>query len=702
MIPTVDDLASAPLVHRFGDVFNPPALTNFRGTVQVALDITAIRNLNFPPYACSDSFPPITWSDSATAGLFVNGRYFPSTGTNITFRWLPDRVERRAEHEGLQLHSETILVVGRMAALVRLRVTNVSGHRRLTRLRFGLKSTVTHNTWEWTGPIAPSENDNQAIFDERRRAILFRARHSPAVSLQGVIPHATQLSANGLDFERELGPGESWELVYVNVIDEDAQKAGRVYDDIAAAPSAELARARECWNAELAAAFTPGNDRYSGSLPRLETEDDDVRRLYHQAVMGVVYFKREFPGRAEGRTYTTLMPRYWQTLTWLWDYQLGSVVHVLLDPAVAKRLLELWMTRDVHTFMATEGLSGQGIGAWYAANDHAMTKTIHDYVRWSGDRAWLGAKIQCADGNHQRVVDRLRGYAKGWEKHRAASGLADYGNLANLLECVKAYEHEVAGLNAANVYGLRVTADMLELLDLGPQAGELRADAETLLAEVQKLYVEGQGCWAARHRDGRLVPVRHCFDLHTILNLVPDALSTKQREEMLRLFREELQTPTWMHALSPRDGDAVFDNRPDHQWTGAYPAWPAETAAGLYRIGEVDIAFDWLKGIAKTALQGPFGQAHFAESVFEPDAGGARKAPSDYPWLTDWGCAAAAAWARVIIESIFGVEATLRDGLRARPQLKGLRTGARLVNLPYQGGLYTVDAGGVHRQTGPL
>jgi hypothetical protein len=31
MIPTVDDVRSSPLVHKFGDMFNLPGLTNFLG-----------------------------------------------------------------------------------------------------------------------------------------------------------------------------------------------------------------------------------------------------------------------------------------------------------------------------------------------------------------------------------------------------------------------------------------------------------------------------------------------------------------------------------------------------------------------------------------------------------------------------------------------------------------------------------------------
>ena len=103
MIPAVDDLGSSPLVHRFGDCFNPPGLTNFIGCVQADIDVLGIRSLNFPPFACSDT---------TTAGLFIDGNYFPSTGSAITFRWFPDRIERSAEYEGLKLTTTTVLAEG--------------------------------------------------------------------------------------------------------------------------------------------------------------------------------------------------------------------------------------------------------------------------------------------------------------------------------------------------------------------------------------------------------------------------------------------------------------------------------------------------------------------------------------------------------------------------------------------------------------
>jgi hypothetical protein len=50
-----------------------------------------------------------------------------------------------------------------------------------------------------------------------------------------------------------------------------------------------------------------------------------------------------------------------------------------------------------------------------------------------------------------------------------------------------------------------------------------------------------------------------------------------------------------------------------------------------------------------------------------------------------------------VIESIFGVEPTLYDGLRATPQLTAFDPHARLEGLHYQGAEYTVSASGVKR-----
>jgi hypothetical protein len=679
MIPTVESVQSSPMTHRFGDLFNPPGLTNFLGCVQVDIDPVAIRSFAFPPFAMGDA---------VTAGLFVDGKFFPAHGAAVTFVWRPDRIERTCELNGLRLHSTTVLAVGKMAAIVRLSVENRSGTARKVPLKLGLRGGITKSVTPWNNAVPPSETDNTVELDRSRGALRFTAKQSTAVLIQGC-PAARDVTPVGLRLELELNAGESRHVDFISVIGETPTDAQRVYDTLAGGIEAEIARAHENWNAELRAMFTPGNDRYSGHLPTLETNDAEILKIYHLAAAGLAYFKRETPYSVHGRVYGTLLPRYWQTVTFLWDYSLSSVAHALLDPAVMKANLRRWMKLDVHKHFGTEFLTGAGVGPWYAVNDFAMSVIARDYLRFNGDRAFLGETV-----GDRRVADYLHKYAHNYGDFQTTSGLADYGGLNNLLECVNTYLHEVASLNAANVFNLRFAAELADLRSDPAGARKLRETATALAERVNELYVPGRGYWHARFPDGSLREVRHVYDFFTVINTMGDLLSERQKREMVDFFRRELMTPTWLHALSPDDDDAMFSTRPDHQWNGAYPAWPPQAVMALYRAGEVDLAFDWLKGLSKSANQGPFGQAHFCESVIPPEAGGAIKAPSDVPWINDWTCSSIGSWTAVIIESIFGVQAGL-GAIDARPQFGRFDPKAVLRNVAWQGKQFTVTRTGL-------
>lgn len=686
MIPVVTDLKSSPMIHKFGDIFNPPGLTNFIGCVQCDIDIFGIRSLNFPPFACSDT---------VTANLYINNKFFPSTGSPVTFTWYPDRIERESEYDGLRLKTITALAVNQSAVMSELTVHNISGAPREIEIKLGLRGWVTKSVSAWNNPLPPAEHDNEIIIDNGRNALLFKARQSSAAMIQGTSKKPDTIYRNGLIFKFKMQPGEEWELSFVNALGETVEEVHHTYDALINQVPSKIREVRDYWNDELKAVFTPGNDRYSGYLPTLVTDDKDILKLYHIGILGVIYFKRDNPHSVYGRAYDTLMPRYWQTVTFLWDYSLSSLVHGMLDPAVMKKYLELWMDLDIHKHFGTEYLTGSGVGPWYSVNDFAMSGIARDYLRWTGDFEWLEKTIETSDRESIRVYEYLRKYATNWHRFKTKSGLADYGGLNNLLECVNTYVHQVASLNAANVFNMRFAAELLEMKGDTDGAKRMIEEAKTLVETIRKLYIKGKGYWRALFPDGNLVEVRHCYDLLTILNTLHGDLSETQKEEITGFFKREMQSPVWMYALSRDDDDAMFSVRPDHQWTGAYPAWPPQTALGLYRIGQADTAFEWLKGLAKSANQGPFGQAHFAETVIETEYGGARKAPPDIPYITDWTCSSNGSWASVIIEGIFGVNATLQKGITASPQFGVFDPNAELRNLNYQGTNYTVTKKGL-------
>jgi hypothetical protein len=266
----------------------------------------------------------------------------------------------------------------------------------------------------------------------------------------------------------------------------------------------------------------------------------------------------------------------------------------------------------------------------------------------------------------------------------------------NLMEAVSTYIHEVAAMNAGNVYGMRFVAALLDRRGDSLRARQYRAEAKDLAGRINRLlYVEGKGWWKCGQSDGSFLESRHCFDLLTILDTMLEDLGERQKREMARFFWDELYTPLWMHALSPGDADASWKPgasrglRSDHTWIGAYIAWPPMTARGLYKIDSASRVSAWVREFAKTARQGTFGQAHFVATTFPPDAGGVRKDPAG-----GWSEVAGGCFLNMVIDTIFGAELTLDGGIQVTSRVDDFDPSARLVKLIHQGKDYTISRQG--------
>ena len=693
LIPAAADFASDVIVDRYDDMVNPPGLTNFLGAAQVDHDITGVRNVNFPP---------VSTGDTSTAALWLDGRLFRSTGAPVSMRWRPDRVERWAESDGLEFRSETVTPFGVYGIVVDLEVRNSTAVERTVRLGFSVASGVTRSRSPWLAPTPPSAVNRLLPAGDRPAVIGFPDplddADAPAVAVQGVDRAGATVRGSRIEATLTIPPGGRDRIGFVKVTGVDRDATLRAYDETVGGVGTVAAAAEQRWDEVLRAAFTPGNDEFDGHLPILQTENDALRRLYWWGVLGVIWFRRDNPASLLGRVYDTLMPRYWQTTTFIWDFSLSSMVHALLDPEPMRRQLEHWISTDIHTHFGTEWLTGGPVGYWYSVNDYAMTRLVRDFVRWNRRSEFLSTRLAASDGQQRPIAEHLRSWSLAWQEFRGKHRLADYGDIDNLLECVSSYVHEVASLNAADVWCMRAAAEVADLDGDTAAAGELRGLADRHAAEVRQLYVPDGGYWYARQPDGRMVEVRHCYDFATVGGTIAADLTEEERAGMVDFFVRELQTPSWMRALSPYDEDASFSLRPDHQWNGAYPAWPADAARALIELGRPDIVASWLPGLARTANQGPPGQAHFVEEAAEPLNGGARKSPPQYPYLIDWSCSSAGAWAALVVEGLFGVQVDLDGTVSARPRLAEVDPDARLRNLRVGDQLWQVSASGISPQ----
>ena len=691
-IPTVEDLASDLVVDRFDDMINPPGLTNHWATAQVDHDVLAVRSLNVPP---------VSQGDSISAQLYVGGRLARSYGRPVEVRWRPDRVERRTVVDGWEVRTVTVCPPGEPGVAVQVDVTDVTGTARTLRLGAWLDSTVTRSAGAWPSAEPPQATNTLERSGSRR---VGRPADGSAVSVQGLVDGDgadivdSSSTARLTEVVRDVAAGGSVRVAYVHTVATTLDEASAAFDRIARDVPGACEASRASWDASLRALFTPGNDEFGGSLPVLVTSDDALRRLYWWGAMGVLWFRRDNPASVLGRTYDTLMPRYWQTTTFIWDYSLSSTVHALLDPQVMRRQVEHWVGLDIEKHFGTEWLTGGPVGYWYSVNHYAMTRLVHDYLRWHGDHAFLESKFTTPDGRTATLGDDVRDWAVAWQRQRTGSGLADYGEVDNLLECVSSYVHEVASLNAANVWNLRTAARISELQGRREDAARLDAEAAELLPKVLELYVPGAGFFHARQPDGSLVQTRHCYDFATVGTTIADDLPQSQRDEMVEFFVRELRTPSWMRALSPWDDDAGWSLRADHQWNGAYPAWPADSARAAIALGHPEAVLEWLPGLARTANQGPPGQAHFVEEAVEPINGGARKTPPQLPYIIDWSCSSAGAWCELVLSGIFGVDVALDGTVTAGGCIDAVDPDARLEDLVVQGRTYDVVGGQVHER----
>jgi hypothetical protein len=139
--------------------------------------------------------------------------------------------------------------------------------------------------------------------------------------------------------------------------------------------------------------------------------------------------------------------------------------------------------------------------------------------------------------------------------------------------------------------------------------------------------------------------------------------------------------------------------RPDHQWNGAYPAWPADAGRALAALGAHDVAAEWIEGLARSANQGPTGQAHFVGEAVPGINGGARKAPPQLPYINDWACSSSGAWVQFVIEGLFGLDAATGEAPAARSALSELDPEAVLRGVVLRGRSYDVHADGRIEET---
>jgi hypothetical protein len=584
-IPTLDEMAGGWIPMQ--NVANPPAVHNFHDMLLVSRDLTSF-------YCYPDDW---LWSGGPRFGyppvkLTISGKQYQAAEC----RWYPYRALRRnRDCDGLAVETDTRMLNEHRAVLVRIRIANPGAK--------GVKSEIALSV---AGSLQP---DGITVLNTAQRpgyAVAVRPAQKADATTTGngvVLWHWNVVIPAGGKKVIELVAGDGKANESDQTVADVARWSGKF--------GGEFEGFKRCWEQRWADAFTPGNRHFSGSLPVLVTDNAELKRNYYMGAVTMLVLERT-QSPVSPRSFITSGER-WPGTQYYWDASMQATAWALLEPAGMKATLRRWLVQNVRSGVAINLSDTSGFDATqydhitgYAFNACTIFKTAFDYLRITGDLAFLDEKL--SDG--ETVLQRMDDMAMDWKTLVLPdSPLANYGENANLLECAPAYIHRVASANAQDVWMMRRAAQLQDLKGNAARALELRGEAGDLLPAVLNLYKTGDGVWYGLHKDGTRVELRHCVDYIYVGDAIAEDLSPTTKREMTNFVERELFTRDWMRAMSQKDAAAADSDRPDHGPMGAYDGWIPLTAGAMWRLGYPNDAFEFYCRTTAVTLEGPFAQA---------------------------------------------------------------------------------------------
>ncbi len=591
-LPELDQLASGWL--DVDELAHLPSLHNFHQMAVCAPDLLGIHFWTRESQLFEGSGPRfMVYRSYPRLALLIDGI---AADTSVC-RWFPYQAVRRTVRREWEVTTTTRLVFEESGLLYEIRVRNDAGTRR--RLDLLVQAP---------GESAPGSPNPVAVLDDPVQDLLVTAAATPPDKIE----QTGEIVSQGWSPMVEPGGEIVIRLVQAEGADSDevCQRAQRWAAGFAAVWGDTADRWRNRWR-EM---FTPGNDHFSGNAPILETDDTAVARLYYASLLTLLVLHRTDLALCD-RVFVTSGERD-RGDVFFWDTSMFSRLFALLEPRGMSEQLGLFLRIDPHggavfnldtkAFRGGQYLPGYARGYWYAANDMSLFRLVHDYIAVTDDVDFLDERI-----GDRTVADHLEDLATTWRSLLTReNGLADYGTVDNLLECVPTYTHEVASLNAANVWMMRALASWLDRTGRRAEADALRTDVDSLATRILDRYVPGEGVWSVVDRDCSRRTVRHCYDFISTARFMADRLDGDHRREMVAFVERELLSDTWMRAMSLDDPAAELSDRPDHGPYGAFGAWPAMAAEAMLLLDAPDAALDLLHRVVPATREGPFGQAY--------------------------------------------------------------------------------------------
>jgi hypothetical protein len=647
-LPDLKDLSTGWIRRYPTQLAAMPGLNNDIGSIQMEADPVAVKHPVFPPYSGGNEISGIS---------IINGKNIAQVSDGVEIRWTAYGTERRCTTDGWELTSLTSLLPDEAGYVMSLSVLNSKQEARS--LSFGLllsgRAMNTGNEgYAWAVPSIPTdvssflktEGLRQDVVDtdiENTCLIKNEGGNAYAANTFNIAPTLWKEKRNPV-WNIKIGAGKSWNLNMLVTYAAEQEVCETMCRKWRAQISKIAPLTRQKWEELWKAAFTQGNNIFSGSLPAIKTDYPSLDRIYYNGILTLLTCRRKYPHAKIKPCYITLWPRRGEGSAYLaWDLPFISGILSRLDPKALLETLLAAMSAPELDFQVTNFFTLEHGGWACCSNPMAIYISAFHLLRNSADRSWLDQMIirvgrstrgfeaasqgQVTDEKHGSSVSLTARQAleEAVFIHRRKKieneDLVDFGTRSSYLECITTYAHGTAGHTAQQIWAMKQYDELF--------GGDTSSERQKLMDAIMHLYRNSEGHFDCLYPDGRKFPAANLYDTGLVLTGIGDILKPDTVKEIISFVRNQLITPTWARCLASTDLDALSGNRCDHQWAGSFPSWISQFVSGIYksRLTESDVPWlmNWLEGVSKTVLQGPFAQAYWAEDVYPAELGAAAK-----------------------------------------------------------------------------
>jgi hypothetical protein len=597
------------------------------------------------------------------------------------YDWLPYQTKQVGTLKGIVVTSTTTLINGMRAGILELGFTNTTNEKKVIPIQFIANDNATYRSsldyvQNWGFSTVKSKTPVKDEVDEKG---ILRVQDKYAVAL-GVDIKGTRWEelTNRFHSVIVLGPGEKAESSVAFSIEEKG-KAAQQRDALLANPKKYVKDATEKYISEVQNIYD--------KLPRFSSNNPRLVSFYNRSLSIFITIKFTIPELALNPYYATGAVKGGCQGEYLYNFGQVREIMPLVDAAATKKhIMQFLSTNCVSDHYAFFPMTGEAFGAWYMVNDEKITALVYNYVKLTGDIAFLGEQVK--DG--RTVLDLMIESAMRLDDKSKPVKLIDYGPAGDHLELRREfpYNHVMPDINARRYANYERVSKLCDAFGKPqPYLMERAKGVKKLLKE--ELWDPGIK-WFRFADDKGNKDVRYTVQMFKMFN--SDVLDKEIEDGLIsHLNDNEFLSPYGLHSMSKKD--IAYDQVDvDNGGGGICTSFPPLIAEFLYNAGRTEVADDIMRRILWWGERMPYlGDSQVSNEI---------DYRTDTPLQSDIGTGCLA---QCILFGILGIDVAFDGTIIINPkkttlsnkmEIKGLKLRGKNIDISVDGDKFQVFVNG--------